>query len=279
MAQGVVDAENLLVPEGATDGQLLRVHSADYLHRVKNGLLTKDEIRRVGFPWSPGLVERSRRSVGGTINACRSALQEGHAVNLAGGTHHAGRDHGEGFCVFNDVAVAARTMQAEDRVQRVIILDCDVHQGNGTAAILASDPSIFTFSIHGQKNFPFRKYPSDLDIGLEDGIADSEYLAVLEDGASRAIRRANADLAIYISGADPYVGDRLGRLSLSKDGLAERDRLVYSLCQRAGLPVATVMGGGYSKQVEDIVDIHLQTIRHAAQFSLAYNGRRPLHRF
>jgi acetoin utilization deacetylase AcuC-like enzyme len=220
----------------------------------------------MGFPWSSKLVERSRRSVGGTIGACRAALREGIGVNLAGGTHHAGADHGEGFCVFNDSAIAARTMQAEGRIERAVIIDCDVHQGNGTAAILAGDASIFTFSIHGEKNFPFRKVPGDLDIGLPDETGDDVYLSALEAGLHDALAQAEADLAIYLAGADPYVGDRLGRLALSKAGLAERDRLVLEMCRLAGLPVAIVMAGGYAEPPTETVEIHFQTVQLAARF-------------
>lgn len=259
-ASGLLPPGDLCVPEAATDAQILLAHSPAYLDRVRRGALTLKEQRRLGFPWSPELVERSRRSVGGTIAACRAALADGLAVNLAGGTHHAGYDHGEGFCVFNDSAVAARVMQAEGRARRVVILDCDVHQGNGTAAILAGDPTVFTFSIHAEKNFPFRKSRSDLDIGLPDGTGDDLYLEVLEEGVRRALALAGADLALYLAGADPYVGDRLGRLALSKAGLAARDRLVLGLCREAGLPVAIAMAGGYAPQVEDIVDIHFQTV-------------------
>lgn len=257
----LVTQENLCPPPAATDVQLLRVHSAEYLAKVKIGTLSPSEIRRMGFPWSLELVERSRRSVGGTIAASRNALVDGMAVNLAGGTHHAGRDHGEGFCVFNDAVVAARTMQAEMRVERVLILDCDVHQGNGTAALCYDDPTIFTFSIHGEKNFPFRKVASDLDIALPDGTTDDAYLEALELGLLEALSLAHADLVIYLSGADAFVGDRLGRLSLTKAGLLERDKLVFGHCQSMGLPVATVMAGGYAPNIEDIVDIHFQTVR------------------
>ncbi len=263
-ASGLLPPGDLCVPQPATDAQILLAHTPTYLEKVKRGALTPKEQRRLGFPWSPELVERSRRSVGGTIAACRAALADGLAVNLAGGTHHAGPDHGEGFCVFNDSAVAARVMQAEGRARRVVILDCDVHQGNGTAAILAGDPTIFTFSIHAEKNFPFRKSRSDLDLGLPDGTGDDLYLEVLEEGVRRALALAGADLALYLAGADPYVGDRLGRLALSKAGLAARDRLVLGLCREAGLPVAIAMAGGYAPQVEDIVDIHFETVRIAA---------------
>lgn len=253
----------LHTPEGATDVQLQLAHCKEYLEKVKAGALSRQEVRRMGFPWSPQLVERSRRSVGSTIAAGRAALRDGVAVNLAGGTHHAGPDWGQGYCVFNDAVVAARTLQAEGLARRVVILDCDVHQGNGTAVIAAGDETIFTFSIHGARNFPFHKEQSDLDIGLEDGTGDDVYLEQLEASAREALRRARADLAIYLAGADPYEGDRLGRLSLSKEGLAARDRLVFDLCRRAGLPVAVTMAGGYGRIVEDTVDIHFRTVWEA----------------
>lgn len=253
------------VPRAATDEAIRRVHTAGYLRKVKAGTLTPQEVRRIGFPWSPQLVERSRRSVGSTIAAARAALQEGIAVNLAGGTHHAGPDWGQGFCVFNDAAIAARALQAASLVSRVVILDCDVHQGNGTAAIAAGDDTIFTFSIHGARNFPFHKEHSDLDIPLEDGAGDDDYLAALERGLRQALTRAKADLAIYLAGADPYEDDRLGRLALTKDGLAERDRLIFDHCRTAGLPVAVAMAGGYARRVQDTVDIHFQTVCTAAR--------------
>lgn len=270
---GLVSPEDLLVPEAATYEQILRAHDADYLERVKGGGLTPQEIRRIGLPWSPELVERARRSVGGTVAACRAALVDGVAVNLAGGTHHASRDRGQGFCLFNDSAIAARAMQAEGRVRRVVILDCDVHQGNGTAAIAAADPTIFTFSIHSENNFPLHKEPSDLDIGLEDGTADEAYMAALEAGVRRALDLADADLAIYLAGADPYEDDLLGRLALSKAGLAERDRMVFKLCRQAGIPVATAIAGGYGRRMLDTVDIHLRTVRIAVEMAEMWSAR------
>ena len=265
LAERSLAPEDFIIPEPATDAQLLRAHDAEYIEKVKNGDLSAKEQRRIGFPWTPQMVERSRRSVGATIAACRIALTEGVAVNLAGGTHHAFRDHGEGYCVFNDSAVAARVMQDEDRVRRVVILDCDVHQGNGTAAILAGDSTIFTFSVHGAKNFPFHKEKSDLDLELPDGTGDAIYLDAVEEGARRSIAMANADLAIYLAGADPYQADRLGRMAVSMAGLAERDRIIFDLCRENSLPFAVAMAGGYSPNVEDIVAIHTQTIRLAAR--------------
>jgi acetoin utilization deacetylase AcuC-like enzyme len=263
----------LLPAEPASNEQLLLVHQPEYLDKVIQGGLSDKELRRIGFPWSPELVIRSCCAVGGTICACRAALQDGWAANLAGGTHHAYPDHGEGYCVFNDVAVAARVMQTERRLEKVIIIDLDVHQGNGTAAIFAGDPTVFTFSVHGAKNFPYHKEQSDLDIALPDASDDDAFLAAVKSGAPRAIQQAQADLAIYIAGADPFYDDQLGRLAMTKAGLAERDRIVFELCQSYGLPVAVVMGGGYARDVNDVVDIHLQTMQLAAQISKTASGR------
>jgi acetoin utilization deacetylase AcuC-like enzyme len=266
VADSLVPPAVLLEPEPARDADILRCHAADYLQRVKTGTLTPKEVRRIGFPWSPVMLERSRRSVGGTIAAGRAALESGFAVNLAGGTHHAYADHGEGYCVFNDSAIAARVLQAEGLVQRVVIIDCDVHQGNGTAAIFAADPTVFTFSIHGEKNFPFHKEPSDLDIALQDATGDDGYLSALGQGVRTAFDQARPDLVIYLAGADPFAGDRLGRLQMTKAGLLERDRLVFEHCWQAGVPVAVAMAGGYAPVVEDIVDIHFQTVRLALHY-------------
>jgi len=267
----------LLTPQPATDEQILRAHDRGYLESVKSGRLTDQAVRRIGFPWSSQLVHRTRCSVGGTIAACRAALQDGLAVNLAGGTHHAFRDHGQGYCIFNDTVIAIRAMQAERRIDRAVILDGDVHQGNGTAAMAADDPTIFTFSVHSERNFPVRKERSDLDIGLDDGTGDIAYLDAWDSGVRQALRLSEADLAVYVAGADPYEGDRLGRLTLSKSGLAERDRLVFELCRGAGLPVATVMGGGYARPVKDTVEIHLRTVRSAVEAAERFSSRRPIH--
>jgi acetoin utilization deacetylase AcuC-like enzyme len=262
--QAGLGGEPLVVPPAATDEQLLNAHSRDYLERVKSGALSVEEQRRVGFPWSPQMVERSRRSSGATLAAARAALDDGIAVNLAGGTHHAFSDRGEGYCVFNDAAVAARTLQAEGRVQRVAIVDCDVHQGNGTAAILTDDPTAYTFSVHAANNFPFDKETSDLDIELPDGTADAAYLAAVERGTCTALSAAQPQLVIFLAGADPFEGDRLGRLKISKRGLAQRDRLVLDLCGHAGVAVAIAMAGGYARRIEDCVDIHFTTVATAA---------------
>jgi acetoin utilization deacetylase AcuC-like enzyme len=272
LRQSLIAAEilpplELSIPEPASDEQILRAHDAQYLRRMISGQLTPREIRRIGLPWSQELVLRARYSVGGTIAACRAALQEGIAINLAGGTHHAFRDHGQGYCLFNDSVIACRAMQAEGRASRFVVVDCDVHQGNGTAAIAAGDPTIYTFSIHSESNFPLRKEESDLDIALPDGTDDLPYLEALEAGLRQALPQSNADLVLYLAGADPHEEDTLGHLALSKAGLAERDRLVLEFCRREYLPVAVLMAGGYGRRVEDTVDIHLATVRISAEMA------------
>jgi acetoin utilization deacetylase AcuC-like enzyme len=267
----------LRVPRAVSDAEILRSHGRGYLRRVVAGTLTGNEVRRIGFPWSEKMVERSRRASGGTLGACLAALEDGFAANLAGGTHHAFTDRGEGYCVFNDSAIAARAVRAEGLVERVVVVDTDVHQGNGTAAILRGDPSVFTFSIHGAKNFPFHKEESDLDVALPDGADDLEFLDALEGGLERALEESRAELAIYLAGADPFEDDRLGRLSVTKEGLAERDRLVLESCRERGLPVAVTMAGGYARDVEDTVGIHFQSIERAARL-LALRGTWPVGR-
>ena len=251
-------------PHAATDEELLRVHDRGYVGRVFSGTLTRDEQRRIGFPWSEPLVERSLRSTGAAIDAAAAAVDDGIAASLAGGTHHAGTSWGEGFCVFNDTAVAAREMQARGAARQVLILDCDVHQGNGTAEIFAADPTVFTMSIHGARNFPLRKHPSSLDVPLDDGTDDDAYLAALAPAVAESFDRGRPDLVFYIAGADPYEHDRLGRLRLTKQGLFDRDRLVLDAARAAGVPLAIVLGGGYSADLDAIVDIHAATMIMAA---------------
>jgi acetoin utilization deacetylase AcuC-like enzyme len=265
--------EFLAVPPAATDAELALAHDPGYIRAVATGTLDERAQRRIGFPWSPAMVERSRRSVGATIAACRAALDAGCGINLAGGTHHAHRDCGEGFCVFNDAAVAARVMQREGRVRRVLVVDLDVHQGDGTASIFAADDSVFTLSIHGRNNFPFRKVASRLDLELEDGTGDGAYLAAVRVALPLALERGRPDLAIYLAGADPYAGDRLGRLALSKAGLAQRDAYVLDTMRERGVPVALAMAGGYADAVDDIVEIHYATVALAL---LRFAGRRVL---
>lgn len=263
LASGEFSEADFHLPHAATDEELARAHDLAYIQAISTGQLSEKAQKTIGFPWSQGMVERSRRSAGATICACRAALEDGVSANLAGGTHHAFRDHGEGFCIFNDAAVAARVMQAEGGAKRVLIVDCDVHQGNGTASILRGDDSIFTFSIHGARNFPFDKEQSDLDIELPDGCADEAYLVRLEEGLSIAFDTSRPDLVIYLAGADPYHDDRLGRLGLSFDGLAERDRLVLARCKAQRIPIAIAMAGGYARQINDTVSIHSTTIHLA----------------
>jgi acetoin utilization deacetylase AcuC-like enzyme len=263
LASGEFAEEHFRVPEAASDAELCRAHCAQYLHRVATGSLDEAELRAIGFPWSERMVERSRRSSGATLAAAREALTRGWSANLAGGTHHAFRARGEGFCVFNDAAVTARAMQVEAGLQRIAIVDCDVHQGNGTASIFAGDDSVFTFSIHGARNFPFPKETSDLDIELADGTRDEEYLWHLERGLDETLERSRPQLAIYLAGADPYEDDRLGRLKLTKRGLARRDELVLAALAARGIPVAIAMAGGYARDIEDSIEIHANTIRTA----------------
>jgi acetoin utilization deacetylase AcuC-like enzyme len=265
LADGILAPTDLRVPDAAAWEDLLLVHSPDYVSAVARGALTRDEQRRIGFPWSPQMVERSRRSVGATIAAARAAIADGVAANLAGGTHHAFGDRGEGFCVFNDVAVAARTLLRDGLARRVAVIDCDVHQGNGTAAIFRDDPAVFTCSFHGAKNFPFRKEASDLDVTFEDGTSDDAYIAAVTLHVPRVLDRHRPDVAFYLAGADPYEGDRLGRLKLTVEGLRERDRLVFAACADRGLPVAVAMSGGYAADVEAIVTIHANTVREAVR--------------
>ncbi|MCG2577716.1 histone deacetylase [Dechloromonas sp. XY25] len=263
LASGEFGESDFHLPHAASDEELGRAHEPAYIAAVSAGTLSSAAQKAIGFPWSPGMVERSRRSAGATIGACRAALNDGVAANLAGGTHHAFRDRGEGFCVFNDAAVAARAMQAEGRARRILIVDCDVHQGNGTASILRGDDSTFTFSIHGARNFPFDKEESDLDIELPDGCTDAAYLLRLDEGLDTAFDLSRPDLVIYLAGADPYHDDRLGRLGLSFAGLAERDRHVFAHCKIRNVPVAIAMAGGYARQIDDTVHIHSTTIRLA----------------
>jgi acetoin utilization deacetylase AcuC-like enzyme len=262
-------------PPAASDEDLLRVHSPDYLRRLSDGSVTAAEMRRIGFPWSAMMVERSRRSSGATMTALRLALEgEGVAVNLAGGTHHAAFDRGGGYCVFNDSVVAARYVQHLKLARRVLIVDLDVHQGNGTAELCAEDESIFTFSMHSARNYPALKPASDLDVALPDGTGDDGYLDALAKHLPQAIARARADAAIYLAGADPYIGDRLGHLSLSKAGLAERDRQVLQACRTHGLPLSVSMAGGYADDPAEIADIHLATVAAAKSCAQQWRAQR-----
>ena len=264
------DIELLEAPT-ASDTQILYAHDPIYLIKVLKGSLSLKEQREIGFPWSDKMVERSRRSAGATIAAAKTALKEGIAVNLAGGTHHAYRDQGSGFCVFNDSAIAARVLQKEIHLDlKIAVIDLDVHQGNGTASILKNDSSIFTFSIHGKNNFPFLKEQSNLDVDLPDGCDDQTYLYALEKSLEKLDGQFSADFIIYLAGADPHEHDRLGKLKLSKNGMQKRDEMVFQYALGHQIPLALSMGGGYGKDIESTVDIHFQTVRTAAQFQKKY---------
>jgi acetoin utilization deacetylase AcuC-like enzyme len=265
LAEGLIAPGDLHEAPLAALDDLRLVHDSEYVDAVIGGTVPADVQRRIGFPWSPQMVERSRRSVGATIAAAIAALEDGAAANLAGGTHHAFADRGEGFCVFNDVAVAARVLQRDLHARRIAVVDLDVHQGNGTAAIFAGDPSVFTFSMHGDKNFPFRKEASDLDVALADGTGDEEYLALLDRHLREVLNRHQPDFVFYLAGADPFEGDRLGRLKMTIDGLRRRDEIVMEACTRARLPVAISMSGGYAHDIDAIVTIHSNTIRVASR--------------
>ncbi|MEA2318155.1 MAG: hypothetical protein QOD44_2344 [Solirubrobacteraceae bacterium] len=240
------------------------VHEQDYLDRVRDGELTRREERALGLPWSPELVERGRRSTGGTVHAARDALETGLGMNLGGGTHHAGHAQGRGYCLFNDVAVAVAAMREERGLGRVLVVDCDVHQGDGTAELFAADPDTFTLSIHGGANYPFHRAMSDLDVDLRSGTGDGEYLAALDDALAQAVPAARPEIVFYLAGADPWEGDRLGRLALTKPGLRSRDALVLDTAQQAGAATCVVLAGGYAPDVRDTVEINLATVRAVA---------------
>lgn len=259
----------LVVPAPVAIDDLLRVHQADYVRRALDGRLDKMELRRLGFPWSPQLVQRSLCSVGATVEAAFWAWEhKGVAVNLAGGTHHAFADRGEGFCLFNDCVVAARSWQEQvGRIGQVVFIDCDVHQGNGTASLCDGDASLFTLSLHGRNNYPFHKETSDLDLELPDGCQDDEYLQRLQEGLAQLPK---ADLAFYLAGADPYEKDRLGRLKLTREGLRRRDRMVLDRCRQAGTPVVVTMAGGYAEPIDDTAEIQAATVAEALR---SYSSR------
>jgi len=268
IADGIVDPEHLHDPAAISRADLLLVHTADYVDRFTSGRLSPDEERRLGFPWSPALVERSYRAAGGTLEAATFAMEHGIAMNLAGGTHHAFPSHGEGFCVFNDTAIAIRALQRDRRIRRALVVDLDVHQGNGTHAVFAGDESVFTFSMHGGKNYPFHKVAGCLDVELSDGTGDDAYLELLTRSLPDAIAASRADLVVYLAGADPHESDRLGRLALTFDGLARRDAIVLQQTREVGLPVVVTIAGGYGRDIEDTVRIHARTARIAAEYGV-----------
>ena len=260
LAKGTLEPAEIVEPAPALLEDVLLVHTTDYVSRLCSGNLTPKEIRRLGLPWSESLVQRSFYAVGGTLAATRASLTAGYSSNLAGGTHHSFSDRGEGFCVLNDVAIAIRGMRARKLFQRAAIVDCDVHQGNGTATIFAGDDDTFTFSIHGANNYPLFKAESTLDVELADGTSDTEYLDTLAKHLPRVFA-ADPEIVFYLAGADPYKGDKLGRLALSIDGLRERDAFVLHECYKREVPIVTVMSGGYGKDINDTIEIHCNTIR------------------
>jgi len=262
LREGTLAAGEIIEPYPAAIEDVLLVHTEDYVTRLRAGALTERELKRLGLPWSKALVRRSFLATSGTIGAARAALKDGVASNLAGGTHHAFADRGEGFCVLNDVAVADRVLLRDRLVRRAGVVDLDVHQGNGTATIFEGDPAVFTFSMHGAKNYPLQKARSSLDVNLADGTGDDEYLETLARHLP-AVFAHGPDLVFYLGGADPYAGDKLGRLGLSVAALRARDELVLAECRRRGVPVATVMSGGYAADISDTVEIHCNTVRAA----------------
>ena len=263
LAEGILAPGELVAPTPAVPQDIWLVHTREYWDRFRNGTLAPEALRRIGLPWSQALVQRSCAAAQGTISAARIAIREAIGINLAGGTHHAFPDHGEGYCVLNDIAIAIRVLQRDAWMQRVAIIDCDVHQGNGTAAIFADEPDVFSFSIHGANNYPLRKVPGRLDIALPDGTGDEEYLHLLQPAVSRILAEFRPGLIFYLAGADPHEGDRLGRLRLTHEGLRWRDEFVLRACRDAGVPVAIALGGGYGRNLDDTVEAHCGTVRAA----------------
>jgi acetoin utilization deacetylase AcuC-like enzyme len=269
VADGIVRPDEVHEADPVPWSWLEAVHDAGLIARIRSGAMTVREQRGLGLPWSPELVERGRRSVGGTVAAARRALEHGVAMNLGGGTHHAGRAFARGYCLFNDVVVAVARLRAEGRVERALVVDCDVHQGDGTADLLGGDTACFTLSIHGARNYPFQRIASDLDVDLPSGTDDAGYLEALDEALAVAVPRAGADVAFYLAGADAWKGDRLGRLALTKAGLRARDELVLDRLRAAGAAVCVVLAGGYAENVQDTVEINAATVAAAARRCIA----------
>lgn len=267
LRDGVVKPEDIIEPAPASDEAVALVHTQDYIRKLKTGTLSYVEILRLEVPYSPELVRAVWLCAGGSILAGREALRNAAAANLGGGFHHAFPDHGEGFCVIHDVAIAIRCLQKDQAIRRAMTVDCDVHHGNGTSAIFAADPSVFTFSIHQERNYPFPKPPSSLDVNLHDGVEDEEYLAELEHGLDQSLAKFQPDLIFYLAGADPYREDQLGGLKLSLHGLELRDRMVFEKARAKSIPVAVTLAGGYAWRVNDTILIHCNTIRIAKEFA------------
>lgn len=265
IGEGTLRPEDISEPALASRDEILLVHTPDYHDRFVAGQLTAREIRRLGLPWSESLVRRSRFSVAGTVAAAHQALTDRISANLGGGTHHAFADHGEGFCVFNDIAIAINLLRSKGLIHRAAVIDCDVHQGNGTAAIFADEPEVFTLSLHGEKNYPLVKQQSTIDVGLADGTQDEEYLNVLQENIVPVFEHFRPDIIFYQAGVDPLHSDRLGKLALTHEGLQQRDEIILTACQVHALPCVITMGGGYGKNVDDTVEAHCNTIRTACR--------------
>lgn len=263
LSEGLIGETDLMEPDAIGLADLRLVHSEEYLNKLAAGALSPAEMRRLGLPWSDALWQRSLRACGGTLLASRNALEFGLAANLAGGTHHAFADHGEGFCVLNDVAVAIEVLRREGSIARAVVIDLDVHQGNGTAAIFENREEVFTFSMHGERNYPLKKTRSALDVPLEDGMRDAEYLSALEQSLPQVLEDSRPDLAFYVAGVDVAAGDRYGRLALTEEGIAARERYVLQLVRRAGIPLVITLGGGYAVSRERTAELHVHVFRAA----------------
>lgn len=265
LREGLICPSDICEPAEAAWEDLRLVHTGEYLDKLADGALEQSEERRLGLPWSEGLVRRSRLAVGGTLLAARLALEGGIAANLAGGTHHAFPDRGEGFCVLNDVAVAIAVLRAEGKIERALVVDLDVHQGNGTARACADDAGVYTFSMHGEKNFPFVKERSSRDVGLEDGMEDTAYMGILADHLPEVLAMAEAEIVFYLAGVDPMRGDRYGRLALTRGGIIERERLVLESVKATGVPLVLLLSGGYAPTPEETADLHAEVHRVASE--------------
>lgn len=270
LREGIATQEDFLRPNPATDGDLLRVHTADWVHKLKTGTLTASEVMKLEVPYSKELAEAVWLAAGGTILAGQSALRDGFGSNLSGGFHHAYPGHGEGFCAIHDVGVAIRKLQADRTVEKALVVDTDVHHGNGTAAIFRNDPTVFTISIHQENNYPAHKPPSSIDLNMDDRVDDDEYLSALIPAVQKALGEFQPDILFYVGGADPYCEDQLGGLSLTKEGLKQRDRQVFDEARRRGIPVATTLAGGYARRLEDTIRIHVNTILAAREVAEKY---------
>jgi len=263
--EGSITQDNFFNPNQLSDEQILLTHTPEYLHKLNNNILDRKEQRAIGFPIRPELITRGKHIANGTLQCAHYAMEYGMAMNIAGGTHHAYADRGEGFCIFNDFAITANVLLTEKRVKQILIVDLDVHQGNGTAKIFENDPRVFTFSIHGAKNYPLRKERSDLDIGVDDGIVDADYLALLKSHLPRLLEKVQPDLILYLAGVDILSTDKLGRLGVTREGCKRRDQFVFSEAKKNNIPVAVSMGGGYSEQIRDIIEAHANTFRVAQE--------------